>query len=79
VSYDRRWAENARKSHVWGGGVSNFTSSLFRPKSTTRLKAELQNIERQIFDLEGSYLDDTLTTGNILRGWDAALTNGSTR
>jgi len=41
--------------------------------SLTRLKAELHNIERQIFDLEGSYLDETLATGNVLRGWDVAL------
>jgi len=43
-----------------------------------RLKAELHNIERQIFDLEGSYLEETLATGNVLRGWDVALNSTST-
>jgi len=38
------------------------------------LKKELHNIERQIYDLEKSYLEETANTGNILIGWEVALT-----
>lgn len=46
-----------------------------RPLSPTfsriycRLEAELGQIERQLYDLEQHYLEDTWETGNIVRGW----------
>mmetsp|Transcript_26072 Transcript_26072/g.52992 ORF Transcript_26072/g.52992 Transcript_26072/m.52992 type:complete len:140 (+) Transcript_26072:63-482(+) len=34
------------------------------------LEKELTEIEKEIFDLEGAYLEDTQAWGNILKGWD---------
>mmetsp|Transcript_54400 Transcript_54400/g.127185 ORF Transcript_54400/g.127185 Transcript_54400/m.127185 type:complete len:141 (-) Transcript_54400:50-472(-) len=34
------------------------------------LEKELTEIEKDIFDLEGAYLEDTQAWGNILKGWD---------
>lgn len=33
-------------------------------------------IEAEILELEGSYLEDTATTGNILKGWDGYFHSG---
>ena len=33
------------------------------------IEAEISRVERQIFDLEGTYLRDTASTGNVLVGW----------
>ena len=37
------------------------------------LEEELAKTEKQIYDLEGEYLQETLKDGNILRGWDSYL------
>ena len=34
------------------------------------LERELSAIERQVYDLEKHYLEDTATMGNVVRGWD---------
>ena len=34
------------------------------------LEEDLRRIEKQIYELEGQYLQDTVKDGNILRGWE---------
>ncbi len=34
------------------------------------LERELSVIERQVYDLETHYLEDTAGVGNVVRGWD---------
>ena len=37
------------------------------------LEEDLRRVEKQIYDLEGEYLQETVKDGNILRGWDSYL------
>uniref|UniRef100_A0A7S0II67 Chromatin modification-related protein MEAF6 n=1 Tax=Calcidiscus leptoporus TaxID=127549 RepID=A0A7S0II67_9EUKA len=37
------------------------------------LEEELARTERQIYELEGEYLQETVKDGNILRGWEGYL------
>jgi chromatin modification-related protein EAF6 len=34
---------------------------------------QLAGVEKQLYDLETTYLEETLEMGNILRGWDGYL------
>ena len=42
-------------------------------KRRKELRTELSLIEKQIFDLESTYLEDTKEFGNIFTGWDSYL------
>jgi len=39
----------------------------------SNLEEELRRVERQIYELEGEYLQETVKDGNILRGWESYL------
>lgn len=43
------------------------------------LETELRSLEKQIFDLETNYIEETQETGNIVKGWEKFLTNKSTK
>ncbi|CAI9107645.1 OLC1v1007051C4 [Oldenlandia corymbosa var. corymbosa] len=42
------------------------------------LHEELRNIEKQVYDMETSYLQDPSQCGNVLKGFDGFLTNKNT-
>ena len=42
-------------------------------KKKKELRTELSNIEKQIYELETTYLDETKEIGNIFTGWDAYI------
>ena len=43
------------------------------------LRQELAYIETQIYDLEGSYLEETREFGNIFTGWSSLINDKATR
>merc|ERR1712070_191426 len=51
--------------------MSNDVSRL--QEQRMKLEQELMRTERQIYELEGEYLQETLKDGNALRGWDGYL------
>jgi len=42
-------------------------------KRRNELRSELTRIEKQIYDLEGSYLEETRDFGNVFTGWQEYL------
>eukprot|EP01035_Chromulina_nebulosa_P019875 gene19875-25827_t len=48
-------------------------------KRRNELKTELQQIEKQIYELETSYLEETKDFGNIFTGWTSYISNGKVK
>jgi chromatin modification-related protein EAF6 len=46
-------------------------------KGKRELEEKLARIERQIYDMETSYLEDTWIHGNVARGWETLMRKGS--
>ena len=45
-------------------------------KKRAQIEKNLDVLERQIYALETSYLEDTNHVGNLVRGWEGYLTRG---
>jgi len=63
-------------------GSGELHVTLAAPVSADGLRCMLRaplalQIEAEILELEGSYLEDTATTGNILKGWDGYFHSGT--
>ncbi|KAL4468912.1 hypothetical protein ABPG72_009182 [Tetrahymena utriculariae] len=41
----------------------------------TQLEEELKSLEKNIYDLETQYLEETFNSGNIIRGWENYFTS----
>mmetsp|Transcript_20392 Transcript_20392/g.37867 ORF Transcript_20392/g.37867 Transcript_20392/m.37867 type:complete len:129 (+) Transcript_20392:68-454(+) len=52
-----------------GAASSAALSAADKKKKNLSLKVELAHIEKQIYDLETTYLEDTQQFGNIFVGW----------
>jgi len=55
------------------GNISAELTKLLEKK--TSIEQRLMALEKQIYALEGSYLQDTRSLGNILTGWDSYLSS----
>ena len=53
--------------------------SNFLDQKKKELDEDLKSLEKNIFDLEGRYLDNTVLNGNVLKGWDNFLNNKGSR
>jgi len=51
--------------------ATSTTSAVLEKKGN--LEEELRRVERQIYELEGEYLQETVKDGNILRGWEGYM------
>uniref|UniRef100_A0A7S4NZW5 Chromatin modification-related protein MEAF6 n=1 Tax=Paramoeba aestuarina TaxID=180227 RepID=A0A7S4NZW5_9EUKA len=56
------------------GSISPEMEQLLEKKN--QIEKSLENLEKQIFALETSYLEDTNHVGNLVRGWDGYLSRG---
>jgi len=64
-----QWAKNSK------GELSEEMENLFKKKA--EVEQNLVKLEKQIFALETSYLEDTAQVGNLLRGWGELLNNNT--
>jgi chromatin modification-related protein EAF6 len=73
--------KRARSSLSKPAALKEGTGPLSEIRALERGKRELEEklarIERQIYDMETSYLEDTWSQGNVSRGWDNILRKGS--